>query len=84
MKLFTRHPHSVNETYLEHLGFALGMAWRMAKGGAACLVHAFFPFLCEKTGSKIIREMNGMIEQGTRTQQGTPDQGLKQGPDKGE
>jgi hypothetical protein len=55
---FTDHPASVGETYLEHLRVALGFAIRMWIGGAACLVHALFPFLCTRTGSDCIAELN--------------------------
>lgn len=56
--LFTEHPASVGETYFEHLGQALRFAGRMFVGSLACLVHAFLPFLCVKTGSKCITELH--------------------------
>ena len=56
--LFTQHPASVGESYLEHLRAAMGFALRMWIGGAACLVHAVFPFLCVRTGSNCIAELN--------------------------
>jgi hypothetical protein len=56
--LFTEHPASVGETYLEHLRAAMGFALRMWIGGAACLLHAIFPFVCTRTGSKCIAELN--------------------------
>lgn len=52
--LFTDHPASVGETYLQHLLQALGFALRMLAGGLACLVHAFLPFLFVRTGSQTI------------------------------
>lgn len=54
MKLFTDHPASVNETYTEHAGFAFGFGLRMIAGGIACCLHGLFPFLFERTGSRII------------------------------
>lgn len=56
--LFTDHPASVGESYFEHLGHALRFAGRMFVGSLACLVHAFLPFLCVKTGSKCIAELH--------------------------
>ena len=56
--LFTEHPASVDETYSEHMGVAFGFAARMFLGSLACLVHAFLPFLCVKTGSETIAELN--------------------------
>ena len=56
--LFTEHPASVDETYTEHMGVAFSFASRMFLGSLACLVHAFLPFLCVKTGSETISELN--------------------------
>ena len=56
--LFTDHPHSVNEDYFEHMRTALGFAFAMLRGGFACLVHGFLPFLCLRTGSDTIRELH--------------------------
>lgn len=52
LKLFTKHPNSVNETYWSHLLFALSFGFSMVKGGVACLIHAIFPFLFQTTGSQ--------------------------------
>ena len=52
--LFTRHPASVDETYIEHTGVALFFSGQMLLGALACLVHAFLPFLFVKTGSRVI------------------------------
>lgn len=57
-RLFTEHPASVGETYLQHLGQAMGFALRMLAGGLACLVHAFLPFLFVRTGSQAITELH--------------------------
>ena len=57
-RLFREHPASVGESYLEHLLTASGFALRMFAGGAACLLHAFLPFLCVRTGSDCIAELN--------------------------
>ena len=56
--VFTAHPASVDETYLEHAGVALSFSWLMMQGALAGLVHAFLPFLCVKTGSTIISRLN--------------------------
>ncbi len=57
-KLFSEHPASVGETYLEHLAHASRFAARMMVGGAACLVHAVLPFLFVKSASHTIEELN--------------------------
>jgi hypothetical protein len=56
-RLFTDHPASVEESYIEHLFFAFRFAFWLAVAGWAALVHAFIPGLCEKTASSIIRRL---------------------------
>ena len=58
MKVFTEHPASVGETYLQHFRHALGFSTRMLTGGLACFVHAVFPFLFVTTGSGIIKVLH--------------------------
>jgi hypothetical protein len=55
---FTHHPASVGESYGQHFIHAGGFGLSMIGGGLACLVHAILPFLCEKTGSQIIRRLH--------------------------
>jgi Family of unknown function (DUF6356) len=57
-RLFTEHPASVGETYVEHMGTAVGFGARMMLAGMACIVHAVFPFLFVKTGSRAISQLN--------------------------
>jgi hypothetical protein len=57
-KLFTEHPDTVGESYFGHMGQAMSFAIDMFVGSIACLLHAFFPFLCEKTGSKAITRLH--------------------------
>lgn len=52
--LFTDHPSSVGEGYVEHMGQAMSFALPLFVAAFACLAHAFLPFLFEKTGSGII------------------------------
>jgi hypothetical protein len=58
LKHFTDHPASVGESYTEHMGQAASFGFRLLFAGAACLVHAVLPFLCVKTGSRAIAELN--------------------------
>jgi hypothetical protein len=57
LRLFTEHPASVGETYLQHLRFAWRTGGTMLMGGCACLVHGLCPFLCTTTGSRTIRAL---------------------------
>ena len=63
LRLFTDHPRSVNETYLEHMRFACTFGGRMVTGGLACFFHGFLPFLFTTTGSRTVL---GLHEQMTR------------------
>jgi hypothetical protein len=56
--LFTDHPATVGETYLQHLASAWGFSWRMMLASIACLIHALLPFLFEKTGSRAITQLH--------------------------
>ena len=57
-RLFTEHPASVEETYLEHMGMALGFSRSLIWAAFVTLVHAFLPFLFESTGSNKINELH--------------------------
>lgn len=57
MRIFTQHPASVGETYSQHFRHASGFGLAMIAGGCACMVHAVFPWLCERTGSSQIRKL---------------------------
>ena len=58
LRAFTDHPASVGETYLEHLGRALGFAARLTLAGIACAIHAVLPFLFVRTGSGAVSELH--------------------------
>ena len=59
--LFTAHPASVDETYLQHLAFALRFAGLLTLAAGAALIHALLPFLCEKTASRIVAKLYARI-----------------------
>ena len=54
---FTAHPASVNETYWQHLRFALRFGALMTLGGIAALVHALLPFCFVTTAGRISDEL---------------------------
>ncbi|MEO1746299.1 MAG: DUF6356 family protein [Pseudomonadota bacterium] len=60
-RLFTAHPATVDETYFEHLRFALGFAGWLALAAGAALVHALLPFLFERTAGRIIERLHHRI-----------------------
>jgi len=54
---FLAHPATVDETYFQHMRFALGFAFWLTMAGLAALVHAVFPALCETTASRILKKL---------------------------
>jgi hypothetical protein len=65
--IFTRHPASVGETYLEHLESASFFGSRMILAGCACMLHGLFPFLFVTTGSSTVKHLHErMIKHRTR------------------
>ena len=67
-KVFTEHPDSVGETYLEHMRSALSFSFTMARSAACCVVHAFLPFLFKRTGSNAVHELSKTMFRGQRSQ----------------
>ena len=56
-RIFTAHPRSVGETYLEHMVFAGWFAGKLAAAAVAALIHALIPCCFEKSASSIIAEL---------------------------
>ena len=61
-RVFLDHPASVDESYVEHMGFALRFAFWLGVAAGAALIHALIPAACEKTASRIIRRLYARIE----------------------
>ena len=60
-RLFTEHPHAVDETYREHFAAALGFANRLLMASLACYLHALLPFLFQRTGSRAINDLHARM-----------------------
>lgn len=61
-RAFTQHPQEVGETYGEHMRFATTFAARLTQAALAAGIHALIPCLCEKTASRILRELVAKME----------------------
>ena len=61
--LFTEHPKSMNETYLQHLLCASTYGVRMVFVGVAAIIHAIFPFLFETTTSDLAKEIVSNVDE---------------------
>ena len=55
---FTKHPNSVNETYLEHMWCAIKFSFKLECLACCAFIHAIFPFLFETTASDGIKKLN--------------------------
>jgi len=61
-RVFLDHPATVEESYFEHMRFALGFAYWLSVAGLAALVHAVIPALCETTASRILQRLVAKME----------------------
>ena len=59
---FTRHPHSIGETYLEHMKIALSTSIKIQLVVLTIVVHAILPFLFEHTGSDELNKINKELQ----------------------
>jgi hypothetical protein len=59
---FTKHPHSVGETYFEHMTCALSYSKNLFKLSFTALVHSIFPFWFETTASDGIKKLNKCLQ----------------------
>ena len=60
-RVFTDHPQTVGETYVEHLISASGFAATMLAGAMACLLHGLFPFAFQTSGSRRIKALHARM-----------------------
>ena len=56
-RIFLNHPAEVEETFLQHMAFALKFSGLLFAAAGAALVHAVIPCLFEKTASGIIKKL---------------------------
>ena len=59
---FTKHPHSVGETYFEHMKCAFKFFYTLFGLSFAALIHAVFPFMFEFTSSNGIKKLNECMQ----------------------
>ena len=72
---FTKHPNSVDETYLEHMWCACKFFVKLQLLSVTALVHSVFPFLFEFTTSKRIKKLNNYMQ--SRINSTKPDNGTE-------
>ena len=59
---FTKHPHSVGETYFEHMRCALSYSKNLFKLSFTALIHSIFPFWFKTTASDGIKKLNKCLQ----------------------
>ena len=59
--IFTRHPASVGQTWVQHGRFALAISGTLAIAALAAVVHALVPVLCETTASRAVDRLQVQI-----------------------
>ena len=59
---FTKHPNSVNETYLQHMWQAIKFSVRLEWLAFCVFIHAIFPFLFVTTASDGIKKLNDCMK----------------------
>lgn len=57
-RLFSDHPRSVGESYLEHQRHAFGFGFTLLGASLACLIHGVVPGLFVRTGSQTISRLH--------------------------
>ncbi|MGL4288198.1 MAG: DUF6356 family protein [Phreatobacter sp.] len=67
---FTTHPHAVGESYFEHFGAAMRYCGTFLFCAFCAFVHAFLPFLFEKTASTTVRKMVAAMDARMHAPQG--------------
>jgi hypothetical protein len=52
--LFTDHPHSVGETYIEHFMVALRLSFKLGLASMMQCIHAICPFFMPRLGTDVL------------------------------
>ena len=60
---FTKHPHSVGETYFEHMKKALKYFAILYILSMIVMIHAFYPFLFTTTASDEIERLHKELKE---------------------
>jgi hypothetical protein len=57
-RMFTEHPETVGETYLQHQRHAFSFGATLVAAGIACLLHGLMPTLFCTTGSRTVKRLH--------------------------
>ena len=67
--IFKKHPHSVGETYFQHMRKAMIIAFKVQVVVFIILIHSVFPFLFEQVGSDEIEKINNDLQNKRKEQE---------------
>lgn len=56
-RIFIAHPKTVDESFVQHMVFALRFSGTLFAAAFAALIHAVVPCLFEKTASKLVASL---------------------------
>lgn len=55
------HLAEADESYFQHLRFAVGVGLMLVAAGTACILHGLVPGLCTKTASRTVDELKRLF-----------------------
>lgn len=61
IKKSKEHLNMVDESYFQHMGFAISVGSKMIIGGLMAILHAFIPSLFQTSASDCIKELHNII-----------------------
>lgn len=61
--IFTNHPGEINESYWQHMRYALSFSLRLMVASVCAFIHAFLPILFQKTASTIVYRCYEILNQ---------------------
>ena len=62
MITLTKHLRESDLTYFQHMRRALSISFNLMTASAACLIHAFFPFVLETNATSKIKSLYEKLE----------------------
>lgn len=65
-KLFTEHPASVGNTYLQHMAFSLYLGFQGLMIFLAATIHSIFPFVFQTTTTRLNLKIYEVLQERMR------------------
>ncbi len=68
MNIFTKHPNSVDESYVRHMASAFGLGTLLLFSSMFQFIHAIFPFIHPPFGTDVKGISNVVIKRALKTE----------------